>query len=519
MNAYLNYFIEANVALLLFLTSYKLLLGGETNFRMLRILLMTGIFASLLFPLIHVGGAQPSPGLSIGKVIPSYWLPEVVVGTETAHTVTSEVSFNFWKYTTLIYSIGFGTLCLLILIQIARLASIIRRSTTYQWQNLQIAESPEDKPTFSFFHFIFIGKADQLSQADKEQIICHESIHATQWHSFDILLINVLQIVFWFNPFISTYKKIFIQLHEFEADARTVENSDVNKYCSLLARVALQSADFRIASHFNNSLTVKRIEMMRTIKHKIKRWKMVAFATMLPGAFFFVACQDQVGEDMIEITKNSTHALIVPANIQERFEQLEKENPDKNYVLLELNETASNKLQSLKQQYGLPKFIEVFKAVEGKPVEGVIQGEAANITLERGTVPAMEGEQTFAILEFNEEASKVAELSQTDKVFTVVEEQPEFAGGYDSMVVFLQRNLRYPVSARQQGMEGTVYVSFIVEKDGAVNDVKVIRGITPETDAETVRVMKMSPAWTPGKHGGEFVRVRFVLPIKFNLSS
>src|SRR5690606_33953339 len=140
-----------------------------------------------------------------------------------------------------------------------------------------------------------------------------------------------------FNPFINTYKKIFIQLHEFEADARAVKNSDVNKYCSLLARVALQSADFKLANHFNNSLTVKRIEMMRRIKKNIRHWKVVAIASALPLVFFFVACQDQVTNEVTEIAKNSTHALIVPDFVKQRFEELRAANPGKTYTVLELN--------------------------------------------------------------------------------------------------------------------------------------------------------------------------------------
>ncbi|MEX1238784.1 MAG: M56 family metallopeptidase [Cyclobacteriaceae bacterium] len=539
MTATLNYIIEANLGLLLVLAFYLLFLRKETGFKLLRTFLLTGIFASLIFPLIHIENNQEASPLSIGQVIPSYWLPEVVVGGESAEAVNSEASFNFWKYTSLIYSVGLGVFCLLVLFQLVELFRIIHRSTTYPLQKLRIAESSEDKPTFSFFHFIFIGKADQLSPGEKEQIIRHESVHARQWHSFDILLVNVLKVLFWFNPFIGTYKKIFIHLHEFEADARAVENSDVNKYCSLLAKVALQSADFSLANHFNNSLTVKRIEMMRTIKSNIKRWKLVAVIAMVPLVFFFVACQDQVGDDIMEIARNSTHALIIPEDVQNRFEDLKKENPEKNYAVLELNETASQRIESLRQQYGLPKSIEVFKVVDGKIVEAPVTGHSnAGVVLKRKsnmldpsltaagpgikirrTEPEAEGHQTFAILEFNEETSKLAEASQEDKIFTVVEEQPEFPGGYDSMMVFIKQNLRYPTSARMQGIEGTVYVSFIVGKDGTVYDEKLIRGISPEADAEALRVMELSPAWIPGKQNKEAVSVRFVLPIKFRLNN
>ena len=126
--------------------------------------------------------------------------------------------------------------------------------------------------------------------------------------------------------------------------------------------------------------------------------------------------------------------------------------------------------------------------------------------------------QTFAILEFTKEVSKITEAaSQDDKIFTVVEEQPEFSGGYNAMMDFIRNNLRYPTTARQQGIEGTVYASFVTEKDGAISSVNIVRGISQECDDEVKRVVKLFPKWKPGKQDGQPVRVRFVLPIKFGL--
>ena len=525
MTATLNYILEANIGLLLTLAFYFLFLRGETRFRLMRIYLLTSILASLLFPLIDIGVNQETAPLSISRIIPSYWLPEVVVGGESAAEVHG-ASINFWKYTTQIYAMGLILCSLFVLFQLFQLFRIIAYSKTYRLRTLRIAESPENKPTFSFFNFIFIGKADALTSEEKKQIILHESVHAQQWHSFDILLINLMKILFWFNPLINVYKKIFIQLHEFEADARAVENGDLNKYCSLLARVALQSADFKLANHFNNSLTVKRIEMMRTIKTNIKKWKLVALSTVIPLVFLFTACQDQVGEDLMEITKNSSYALIVPAEIQARYEQIKKENPDKNYALLELNETATQKLEKLEATYGLPSHIEVFNTSRGEGahpnqkqlelLSTTAESKYSEIKLDKRE-SGMKG-QTFAIIEFNEQASRISDAaSAEEKVFTVVEEQPEFTGGYDAMMSFIRDNLRYPSEARQQGIEGTVYTSFIVEVDGSISSIKSIRGISPDCDAEVRRVIGLMPNWIPGKQNKQYVRVRFVLPIKFKL--
>lgn len=288
MNDYVNYIIEANIGLLIFLACYKWLLRGETNFRMLRIFLLTGIFTSLAFPLIHIQSNTNTAMFSIGQVLPA------VVIEETAGNATNGTFFSFWTLLTCVYYGGVVFFFLTTIWQLSQLLRIISKTTTCRTGKYQIAESAENKSAFSFFNFIFIGQTNQLSETEKNQIIRHEMVHASQWHTLDILLVYVLKIFFWFNPFISTYKKTFIQLHEFEADARAVKYGGVDKYCSLLARVALQSADITLVNHFNNSLTVKRITMIRSIKNKMSQWKLVAFTILIPAMFVFLACQDQL---------------------------------------------------------------------------------------------------------------------------------------------------------------------------------------------------------------------------------
>jgi len=104
-----------------------------------------------------------------------------------------------------------------------------------------------------------------------------------------------------------------------------------------------------------------------------------------------------------------------------------------------------------------------------------------------------------------------------EKIFTFVEEYPEFPGGDKALREFILNNLNYPEIARKTGITGTVYVQFVVEKDGSISDVKVVRGIGGGCDEEAVRVVKSMPKWKPGKQRGQPVRVYFTLPIEFKL--
>lgn len=106
---------------------------------------------------------------------------------------------------------------------------------------------------------------------------------------------------------------------------------------------------------------------------------------------------------------------------------------------------------------------------------------------------------------------------ETEEIFVVVEEQPEFPGGNAAMMKFLSDNIKYPVIAQENGIQGRVITNFVVEKDGSITDVQVVRGVDPSLDKEAVRVIQSMPKWKPGKQRGSAVRVRFTLPVVFRL--
>ena len=109
-------------------------------------------------------------------------------------------------------------------------------------------------------------------------------------------------------------------------------------------------------------------------------------------------------------------------------------------------------------------------------------------------------------------------VSQTDqKVFDTVEQMPEYPGGMQAMIEFLQTNMKYPEDAAKQKVEGRVMVQFVVETDGSVSDVHVAKQVFPSLDAEAVRVVQAMPKWTPGKEKGKVVRVKYNLPIVFRM--
>ena len=103
------------------------------------------------------------------------------------------------------------------------------------------------------------------------------------------------------------------------------------------------------------------------------------------------------------------------------------------------------------------------------------------------------------------------------KVFDVVEEMPSFPGGNGALMSYLNSNVKYPVVAQENGVQGRVIISFVVERDGSISDVKVARSVDPSLDREAQRVVKSMPRWTPGKQNGQTVRVKYTVPVVFRL--
>lgn len=115
----------------------------------------------------------------------------------------------------------------------------------------------------------------------------------------------------------------------------------------------------------------------------------------------------------------------------------------------------------------------------------------------------------------NSKKSSEGKDPNTEQVFTMVEQMPEYPGGEQALYQYLSNNIHYPDLALKNGKEGTVYVKFVVDESGAVRDANVTRKVDPMLDIEALRVIKAMPAWQPGKNNGRAVNVYFQIPIKF----
>ena len=488
MNAIINYLLEANVGLFLFMFVYWAMLRNETQFTFKRSYLLFALLGSLIFPLFQfnfIDSTQVIP--SIGKLIPTYWLPEIIInGNGSVVTTKASTSLSVWTMTEWVYLFVLIALTALFLYRIISIIKLFTTSLNYRWQNYFVSESNETKPTFSFFHYIFIGQAHQFNQKEKEEILLHESVHIQKLHSLDILLVNIVGIVCWFNPLVRIYKKTLVQLHEFEADARSVENKDVDMYCGLLAKVALQSAEFPLVNHFNNSLTIKRIQMMKTMKHKIQNWKVAALMAIVPLFFFIVACQDQFKDKAEKLSINTES---VPQQVKDELKSLEPYYYDLKVV--EANEEGKKMLDEL----------------------GFENTETDKKFSHLSLILADDG-VSYAII------GKTKSLKKNEsKVFDQVDEMATPIFGLNNLYKDISHTLLYPKQAREMGIEGKVFIEFVIQTNGEMSDFKVVKGIDDAVDTEALRaLMQINTRWRPAIHQGEIVKMKMTLPIAFKLN-
>jgi periplasmic protein TonB len=159
----------------------------------------------------------------------------------------------------------------------------------------------------------------------------------------------------------------------------------------------------------------------------------------------------------------------------------------------------------VKEPDNIPKMDEITAAVSTVTQEGVKSDLPPDMTPAPPPVGSGEGEK------------KEVKEEDTDVTFMVVEQSPEFVNGIKAMYQFLSNNMKYPAVARENNIEGTVFVGFVVGKDGTIRDVKVKRGIAGGCNEEAIRVVELMPKWNPGKQNGRPVSVAYTIPIKFKL--
>jgi len=279
MDNLILYLFEVSVSLALFYSIYWLFLKKETFFAVNRLFLISSILFSFIIPLINASF------IKISSPIASHQLIErTYVFGQTASTQTN--TLGIFDILWLIYIIGAGLFLLRFLYKLLKLHILIKKSSIQKINGVNVIFIEKDLAPFSFFNRVFINKSN-ISGDDFNRIVAHEMIHIRQYHSVDLLVMELLTIFQWFNPFVWPYKESLKETHEYLADNAVIaQGCNAAKYQLLIFEQHVGVKLFEFANNFNHSQIKRRITMMT--KRKSKRWAKFKVLLVLP-LFSFLA--------------------------------------------------------------------------------------------------------------------------------------------------------------------------------------------------------------------------------------
>lgn len=541
----LLYVIKSIVALSVMYVPYMLMLRRESFFRFNRLVLLGIMILSLTIPLIDVhemawgGGTQslhttdnvPLVGNGENSAI-NILLNEVIVRpsgvVEATPTATNE-GVALWIIISNIYVIGMIITLIVKLIQLAMLHRSIRRGTlwTDNRDGVTIYCHADNVAPFSWMRSIVINEHDY--QTNATIILDHEMGHIRHLHSFDILLLNVCQIIQWVNPLVWVMESSLRDVHEYEADD-TVLQSGVNarQYQNLLIKKAVDSSSYAFANSFNHSLLKKRITMM--LQKKSNPWMRTKALYLIPVAA--VALSAFATPELINSVSHETGSEVT--------------NADKVTTIPVNTEIAEVKNVEEVTSAAMPDGDEVvqYAGTVEYPEDSVLRiGNMTYRVAYRKDYPEKAAPEAPS-------PTNVEDAEPDDEIWEIVEEVPLYKGDKNSAAIMelMMRNLKYPQKAMDYGVEGRFLVQFIVEKDGTLSNYKIVRrfdvksavtvvaNAPDDADAEgcvtqeeydaavkaledeAIRVIKLSSGdWTPGKQRGKAVRVKYNVPVTYRL--
>ena len=517
--------IAATVAVLWLV--YRLLFRNSNRLKFNRFFLLTSMLLALAMPLLGLLSGMEVPQMATLKqnMFNGMMLNEVIVSPDgqpvlpevTVTTNTTPSRFSVWQVIGGIYLLGVGVMTLLFLFKLGRLVALIIRSPKRKMSSCTAMFTGREQGSFSFFRYAIFPNEN----VDPD-IMRHEMSHIAHHHSLDILFAEVMMILQWFNPFIYLYKKELQSLHEYQADRDVVATGVDKKNYMMLILQQCTAVDFSgMSNNFSLILTKKRIKMItRNEKAKGLWWRLLATLPVLAVLMIAntkVTAQEQQPEKKQINVEIGQFEIFDDNGFPMDLTDTIIYNEDGSYVHFKTTEAPDPMTGEMRS-----KITATSCNADGTPNENIKftinaiekHGDTTMYTVEPFTLDA----DNFRLSIQTTEDNPVQIIrNNNDSIYQIVDEMPQFPGGEKAMMEYVAKNVKYPQEAKDKEIQGRVFVSFVIEKDGSVNEVKVERGIGGGCDEEAVRVVKAMPKWKPGKQDGKPVRVSYMMPFFFKL--
>ena len=463
MIEFLTYDLKVAVLLAVFYMFYRMLLARETFHRVNRVVLLLTAIASFVLPLCVITMHE-----TVTMEMPQ--MPLIDTDLNVPVLPAEEPQTPLWQILLpILFLIGMVATLGHTLWSLFKIVSLISKSEKHPQADGTIicVTGNADMAPFSWMLYIVMNRSDY--EEHNETILAHERGHIRLHHSWDLLLVDTLTSLQWFNPAIWMLRSDLRAVHEYEADGVVLSQGiNARQYQYLLITKAASIGGYSLANGISHSTLKNRINMMLHKKSNPTRlFKLVALIPIVAAA------------------------LAVNA------------------------ETVTDYV------YGEPETLQSVK--KGKVNATIKTGMNSAIT-----VVAADAEQDAQtsdnktdkvndIVKDKEDDDPDLQTNDNDKAYDVVEEMPQYPGGVGKLMEYVSMNVRYPKEAESKSIQGRVVTTFVIEKDGNIADAEVVKSVDPALDAEALRVVKAMPKWTPGKQDGKPIRVKYTMPITFAL--
>ena len=537
------YLLKANVGIALFYAFYKLFCQRDTFFQWRRIALLSFLGMSFVYPLLNIQHwVKEQPSM---YELATYYATFMDEGENISApvTATSEIP-GILIICYYLYLIGVVVLSIRFLVQLLSILRMrwIGKATTLNGQ--RIISLPCYVSPFSFYQWIFIH-LPMLDKESQHEILMHEKTHAKQWHSVDVIISEIINIVCWFNPFMWLLKSEIRLNLEYLADNKVVETSiDHKQYQYHLLGLTHISKQTGLYNNFNVSHLKRRIIMMNKKRTRTAgRIKYALFAP-LAAALLLVSNIEAVARTVEKVMDASEATNTVPQDKpkEDQIFQICEVPPQFPGGVVEWMKFLSANMKypaeaKEKKQEGrvIVQFIvekdgSITNAKVVRGVSPLLDQEALRVV---GIMPkwnpatqrgqAVRVQYTLPVMfslngKIDEMQQHQVNMKPNEKgIYNIVEEPASFPGGMANCLKFLSENVKYPEDCKKEGIQGRVIAQFIIDKDGSIKDVKIVRGVHPSLDKEAIRVIEAMPKWTPGKVKGEPVKCQYTLPVAFKI--
>jgi beta-lactamase regulating signal transducer with metallopeptidase domain len=500
MNSWLLFLLKSTLVLSLLYLFFRLLLRNETFFKISRTVLLFIVFASVVIPFIYLPQSNhPIVSIKLDPIFQGNTIIEkpVQIDEATPSTYSSITNSNASQPIVIstktvllfIYLTGVSISLLLFVYSIFSVLQLFRKSRKTTLSGIQVMIHNADIPAFSFRKRILISRHDYETNA--EAILTHELSHIRQGHFYDLMLMEMVKIIYWFNPLIYRMGRDLKDIHEFQADEHTLNSGiDSTNYQLLIIQKCVGHQSFALANSFNHCQIKNRITMMNKSKtSKAWRWKVATFLPLLALLLMAFGKRSEI------VTPDSSLpvSFVAPSEpVQVQYGQFKQKieiKKDGNYIdkkLCSLQEIADKGQEWYKKRY--PDNTWIFLLIdESIPLSRVDEVREA-LTHSYWVVQATAGSDDLVY--FSGDVSDMAKFKQ---------------GSFNDWISSQLNN--YP-EIKSKALKYTITYSFIIGKNGKVRDGHVIKGTNyPEINAAYEKILTQIPDWEPAKRSGESVSV------------